>query len=152
MTKITELAAQSFYSCSSLKSVMLPSTCKAIKKYAFANCQQLESVFVPSSVTTIEDNAFKGSTAVTITGYFGSYAEEYANANNIPFKGISAYEIGDVNMDGKIDITDATLIQKIVVNLVKPSAEQSYLADFNNDGEITVVDATDIQKYIVHLN
>lgn len=152
MTKITELANQTFYRCSSLKNVILPDTCTAIRKYSLASCPQLESVFIPASVTTIEDNAFKGSTAVTITGYFGSYAEEYAKANNIPFNAVSAYAKGDVNMDGKVDITDATLIQKIVVKLVEPTAEQSYLADYNNDGDITVVDATDIQKYIVHLN
>lgn len=152
MTKITDLAAQTFYNCSSLKTVVLPDTCTTIKKYALSSCPQLESVFIPASVTTIEDNAFKGSTAVTITGYFGSYAEEYAKANNIPFNAVSAYAKGDVNMDGKVDITDATLIQKIVVKLVEPTAEQSYLADYNNDGDITVVDATDIQKYIVHLN
>lgn len=152
MTKITDLAAQTFYNCSSLKAVVLPDTCTTIQKYALSSCPQLESVFIPASVTTIEDNTFKSSTAVTITGYFGSYAEEYAKANNIPFKGISTHAMGDVTMDGRVDITDATLIQKMIVNLVEPTAEQSYLADYNNDGDITVVDATDIQKYIVHLN
>ena len=80
------------------------------------------------------------------------YAEEYAKANNIPFEGISAYDVGDVNMDGRIDILDATLIQKYVVGIVELSAEQKHLADYNNDGDITVVDATEIQKFIVHLN
>lgn len=152
MTKITTLSNQTFYKCTSLRNVVLPSTCTTIKKYALANCTQLENVFIPSSVTAIEANAFKNSSAFTITGYFGSYAEEYANANNIPFKGISTYDIGDVNMDGKVDILDATLVQKYAANIVDLSAEQKYLADYNNDGDITVVDATEIQKFIVHLN
>lgn len=151
MTKITDLANQTFYSCSSLKSVVLPDTCTTIKKYAMANCPQLESVFIPASVITIEDNAFKSSTALTITGYFGSYAEEYAVANNIPFKGISTYTVGDVNKDGKVDISDATLIQKVVAGIVEPSAEQNYLADYNGDSDVSVLDATEIQKFIVRL-
>ena len=96
--------------------------------------------------------AFKNSSAVTIKGSYASYAEEYAKANNIPFEGISAYDVGDVNMDGRIDILDATLIQKYVVGIVELSAEQKHLADYNNDGDITVIDATEIQKFIVHLN
>ena len=41
-------------------------------------------------------------------------------------------------MDGRIDILDATLIQKYVVGIVELSAEQKHLADYNNDGDITV--------------
>ena len=61
-------------------------------------------------------------------------------------------DVGDVNMDGGINILDATLVQKYVVGIVELSAEQKHLADYNNDGDITVVDATEIQKFIVHLN
>lgn len=93
----------------------------------FANCPKLESVYIPTSVTEISDKAFKNSSAVTIKGSYGSYAEEYAKANNIPFEGISAYDVGDVNMDGRIDILDATLIQKYVAGIVELSAEQSIL-------------------------
>ncbi|MFZ2888017.1 MAG: leucine-rich repeat protein, partial [Ruminococcus bromii] len=152
MTKVTGLPNQMFYKCSSLKNVTLPETCTSVGSYAFANCPKLESVYIPASVTEISDKAFKNSSAVTIKGIAGSYAEEYAKANNIPFNGISAYDVGDVNMDGGIDILDATLIQKYVAGIVELSAEQKYLADYINDGDITVVDATKIQKFIVHLN
>ena len=152
MTKVTGLPNQMFYKCSSLKNVTLPETCTSVGSYAFANCPKLESVYIPASVTEISDKAFKNSSAVTIKGIVGSYAEEYAKANNIPFEGISAYDVGDVNMDGRIDILDATLIQKYVAGIVELSAEQKYLADYINDGDITVVDATKIQKFIVHLN
>ena len=109
-------------------------------------------MYIPTSVTSIASNAFRSSPNVTIKGSYGSYAEEYAKANNIPFEGISAYDVGDVNMDGGIDILDATLVQKYVAGIVELSAEQKHLADYNNDGDITVVDATGIQKFIVHLN
>lgn len=148
----SEITNQMFLNCSSLDNVYLPSGTKSIGRNSFAGCTSLSNIFIPFSVTSIASNAFRSSPNVTITGYFGSYAEEYAKANNIPFNAISAYAKGDVNMDGNVGITDATLIQKIAVNLVEPTAEQSYLADYNDDGDISVVDATDIQKRIVHLD
>lgn len=148
-SKITD---QMFYNCTSLDKVYLPAGTSAIGKSAFAECKSLSEVYIPTSVTSIASNAFRNSPNVTIKGNYGSYAEEYAKANNIPFNGISAYDVGDVNMDGGINILDATLVQKYVVGIVELSAEQKHLADYNNDGDITVVDATEIQKFIVHLN
>ncbi len=148
-SKITD---QMFYNCTSLDKVYLPAGTSAIGKSAFAECASLSEVFIPTSVTSIASNAFRNSPNVTIKGSYGSYAEKYAKANNIPFNGISAYDVGDVNMDGGINILDATLVQKYVVGIAELSAEQKHLADYNNDGDITVIDATEIQKFIVHLN
>lgn len=141
-----------FYYCTKLDNVTLPETLVSIDSFAFAECKSLSEVYIPTSVTSIASNAFRNSPNVTIKGSYGSYAEEYAKANNIPFNGISNYKIGDVNMDGNIDISDATCVQKIITGIIKPTAQQNYLADYNQDGEITVVDATQIQKFIVHLN
>lgn len=141
-----------FYYCTKLDNVTLPDTLVSIDSFAFAECKSLSEVYIPKSVTSIASNAFRNSPNVTIKGYYGSYAERYAKANNIPFNGISNYKIGDVNMDGNIDISDATCVQKIITGIIKPTAQQNYLADYNQDGEITVVDATQIQKFIVHLN
>lgn len=141
-----------FYYCTKLDNVSLPETLVSIDSFAFGNCKSLSEVYIPTSVTSIASNAFRNSPNVTIKGSYGSYAEEYANANNIPFEGISAYDVGDVNMDGGINILDATLVQKYVVGIVELSAEQKHLADYNKDGDITVFDATEIQKFIVHLN
>lgn len=62
----------------------------------------------------------------------------------------SEYMIGDANMDGKITVTDATLIQKFCVGLATPENETSRkLADVNGDGTVSIADATLIQKYLV---
>lgn len=100
-SKITD---QMFYNCTSLDKVYLPAGTSAIGKSAFAECASLSEVYIPTSVTSIASNAFRSSPNVTIKGSYGSYAEEYAKVNNIPFEGISAYDVGDVNMDGRIDI------------------------------------------------
>ena len=59
--------------------------------------------------------------------------------------------IGDVNGDGKIDINDATLIQKYLADLEKLTDEQKAAADVNGDGKIDINDATLIQKYVAEL-
>lgn len=84
---------------------------------------------------------------LTIHGEAGSYAEEYAKANDFTFEQTkSGYVLGDVNLDGAISIVDATLIMKANVEIDTLTEQQTKLADFNNDGLVNVVDATEIQK------
>ena len=57
----------------------------------------------------------------------------------------------DVNMDGVINVVDATLVQKYIVGLEKFDDYTLKIADTNGDGTISIVDATNIQKKIVNL-
>ena len=59
--------------------------------------------------------------------------------------------IGDVNGDGKVTIDDATMIQKLVAELVELTPDQFIAADTNCDGIVNIDDATMIQKYIAEL-
>ncbi len=61
------------------------------------------------------------------------------------------YKRGDVNLDGKINIRDASLIQKFIAKLEALAPFQEDIADFNFDGKINVKDATLIQKYIANI-
>lgn len=57
----------------------------------------------------------------------------------------------DIDLDGLISVTDATLVQKYVVCLNTLTDDQKLLADCNGDGVIDVRDATYIQKTIVKI-
>lgn len=59
--------------------------------------------------------------------------------------------IGDIDNDGEIRVTDATVIQKYLSDQIELSDGQIRLADVNKDGAVTVTDATLIQKYIADL-
>ncbi len=59
--------------------------------------------------------------------------------------------LGDADMDGQLNVKDATAIQKFIAGLLDFIEEQKSLADFNGDGDINVKDATAIQKRIAGL-
>ncbi len=55
---------------------------------------------------------------------------------------------GDANCDEKVNIKDATAIQKHIANLTSLSDEGCALADVTQDTKVNIKDATAIQKYI----
>lgn len=57
----------------------------------------------------------------------------------------------DVDLDGLVSVTDATLLQKYVVGIATLTDDQKLLADCNGDGAVDVRDATYIQKIIVKI-
>ena len=59
---------------------------------------------------------------------------------------------GDVNLDGVVDIKDATVIQRYLVGSQTLSDKALRAADFNGDGNISISDATEIQRFIIKLN
>ena len=62
------------------------------------------------------------------------------------------YQKGDVNKDGKINIKDATAIQKHLAKLIELDDEALELADFDDNRKVSVRDATAIQKFIAGIN
>lgn len=59
------------------------------------------------------------------------------------------YILGDANSDGKVNIKDATYIQKYLADLIDTIDEET--ADCNKDGKVNVKDATAIQKFLADL-
>ncbi len=56
--------------------------------------------------------------------------------------------LGDVNCDTKVNIKDATLIQKYIAGLAEISEKGLALSDTNLDENVNIKDATAIQKHI----
>lgn len=110
---ISSIPYGTFVACVSLKKINIPSSVKTIEDEAFSmtgfteftvpdtitsigvgafsDCENLVKVTIPKTVTKIGDDIFEGgSEDVTIYGEKGSYAEQYANKNDISFKAISS--------------------------------------------------------------
>ena len=82
---ITSLEEGTFMFCLSLKDVTLPSTLEKIGPDAFVFCLALEDLAIPASVTEIAPDAFRDCPNLTLTVADGSYAQEYAENNGIPY-------------------------------------------------------------------
>lgn len=56
---------------------------------------------------------------------------------------------GDVNLDGKLNVKDVTLVQKYVARTVTTLSDLAYKqGDVNYDGKLTIKDATKIQQML----
>lgn len=59
-TSVTQIEAITFKSCTSLMEIVLPPLLKTIEKSTFQNCSSLERVKLPDSVQVIDEYAFYG--------------------------------------------------------------------------------------------
>ncbi len=86
---ISRIQHETFCFCYGLTSITIPTSVTTIDYWAFEYCANLTSIIIPSNVISIAggtDGAFIGCNNLTIYGYQGSYAQQYAAANNIKFK------------------------------------------------------------------
>lgn len=58
----------------------------------------------------------------------------------------------DVDGNGTVSITDATLIQKFLIDKATLNSEQLKTADCNGDGRVNINDATFIQKHLIEIS
>ena len=158
--QIKSISDNAFKDCTTLKSVTIPTGVTDVGSYAFLNCNNLKSVTIPSSVTNIGQytfgfrkskytNDYIKIDGFTIKGVKGSVAEEYANEVGFDFVSVEEGILGDVDDNGVISVSDATLIQKYLADLTGLTPEQIKAADVNGDGVVNVHDATAIQLLLV---
>ncbi len=142
------ISTQAFYGCSSLNEMEIPDKVTTIEPFAFANCSSLETVTIGKTVTQIADSAFNNDSALTIACYYGSCANEFAVAHNIPYILLDSVLLGDANGDGYVNISDVTDIQRAVAEIDTLDDLRKKAADVNGDGVVTIDDATILQMYL----
>ena len=95
---VTNLGEWSFYYCSNLKNVKLSNRITTLKEFTFYYCKNLESIEIPKSVTSIERDVFSScSKFKSIYGEEGSYAQTYAEENNISFIVLEKEKVTDIS-------------------------------------------------------
>jgi len=86
---IKEIHSNAFVGCVNLKQVIFGDKLEKIEEDAFLACTSLEEIIIPPSCVEIADTAFASvyeNVKIKIKGEKGSYAEEFAKANDLPFE------------------------------------------------------------------
>ena len=83
---VTYIRDYAFQDCDSLTSISIPDSVTYIRDYAFSGCDNLTSISIPASVTSIYGpDVFKDCPNLTLRVPAGSYAQQYAIDNGIPY-------------------------------------------------------------------
>lgn len=99
-----------------------------------------KNVVIPASVTDVSPEAFTDKENVTIYGYNGTYAQEYASTHNIKFVDLNSFIKGDVNFDGKVDREDYKILSDIATLQLQESDDILTVGDLDEDGTIDGID------------
>lgn len=106
------------------------------------DAESLSLRLVPVSMTTVSG----GNTADDPAG--GEMAINYIVISGVP---TGEFEMGDIDLNGTIEILDVTALQRHLAHLITLSNKQLLLADVDHSGYPDIVDGTRIQRYLAHL-
>ncbi len=106
------------------------------------------------------DNNYGGNGEITEAGTYTVYFRPHYDGFEDWFNGCIAVInnsepqllLGDVDMDGDVDIQDATLLQICLAELTALNDDQFKLADVNQDGFVNVRDVTAIQRIVAEMS
>ncbi len=116
-----------------------PAESTTVTESSIAMTEPAESTTVTESSTVMTEPA----ESTTITESTTATTEPTQETTTTPQP---EFEIGDVNRDGKLNIKDATAIQKYLAKMIGFDDVQLVLADYNNDNKVNIKDVTYIQK------
>ncbi len=144
---LRSISWDAFSYCTALCDINIPDTVTSIGARAFEANRSLTEIHIPPSVTSMYSSAFRDSYSVTIYGQAGSYAEEFAAAQGIPFVAEAIENLtGDVDGDGVIAIADAVLLHRCVTECA--DAALPVIPDINGDGLLDLNDVCAILSAI----
>ena len=122
LTKVTipegikAIPKHAFRYLTTLKEVVLSEGMTSIGVYAFDGCTALAKIWIDEVVTDIGNYAFQNCTNLTIHGVEGSYAQEYAEASNIPFS-TELLVYPSVSIAGQVEDENGDGIPGVMVTL-----------------------------------
>ena len=92
-TGMNTIPSYAFCECDNLLTATIPGGTDEIEMKAFAGDDTLAQVYIPKSVLTIHSTAFDDCPNLAILGTNESYAEAYADQNNIAFITSPIYDV-----------------------------------------------------------
>ena len=116
--------------------------------------KKLKEVYIPSSVTKIEANTFKGITNLETVYYDGTDEQwdaiEILSGNDPLLKAKRQHSYGNLNDDGKTDLTDLTLLSLYLMKSKTFTDAQLRAADIDGNGTVDIADLARFKQFICH--
>ena len=125
----------------SVSSISVSDGITHIASRAFYGCINTKRADIPNSVVTIGDYAFRNCDEMTIYGYGGSYAEEYANAYNIPFVRKDSQILKQIEVTDHYSSSTKWYFDIVTDELAEKS--KIYVGIYDNEGVLLSVSCED---------
>lgn len=157
---VTSIGDDAFGGCFDLMAVIIPDSVTYIDEYAFEGCENLTIYGYTGSYAETyaneNDFPFVSLGDVTTTEPITTTTTE-TTTTTITTTTTTAAPItgglvcGDINLDGRVDITDAVLLNKFCSGAITLDDTAKKNADCNGDGEPGSGDAVVLLQFLVHI-
>ena len=150
---VSSIGNHVFDSCKSLEHIVFPDSTVSVGENAFEECEKLKGVYFPSDVCSLNLVAGTIPENTIIYGQKDSPVEEYAVQFKRKFVDINSVETiyhGDCNMDGKLSVADAVVLEKWLLSEEKTDVSDWKAADLCKDGKLDVFDFVVLRKKVIN--
>lgn len=161
MGSMSSIPMDTFSNNINLKNVFIDKgNLNTIHNSAFDGSNNIENVYFSGTeaewIAISGDNAFGEDVNIIFNATYDEHMFDEVIEPTEPETTVPAVEdkglLGDVNDDEKVNIKDATEIQKYAAKMTDLDADAQIRADVNVDNRINVKDATAIQKYAAKID
>lgn len=142
---------ESCFETSALQTIFLPESLETIGASAFRGDAGMTELYIPEAVSNIGAYALypmSVQSTLEVQCIEDSYAAQYCYENFVMDYHTYAHVFGDANLDGSVNIADATQIQMYCAGYLDFKQIAQAFADVNNDSRVSVEDVTLIQRYV----
>ena len=106
---------------------------------------------LPAATSAATETETAASTQATVSETTAATSATTATESSGTSPTTEIVIFGDVNLDGKVDISDAVLLNKTVAGTISLSESAKKNADCDGDGETGSNDAVVLLRFLVHL-
>ena len=156
---VNQLDEYAFANCNKLNKVVIPSTVTIIDWYLFYNSKSITDVYCkiksPFTIydTTYPDEVYEKATLHVPTGTKHLYSamagwQKFSKIVEEDTPGTNLYDMGDVNNDGVISVSDVMNIVDYILGDNKDIDPS--VADYNHDGVVSITDIMSIVDQILN--
>lgn len=134
----------------------VPNGVTTIEAFAFSHCSALENLILPSSLTAVKENAFDYCSSLASVQYGGTQADwesvTVENGNDLllnadwQYLPVETFRLGDVNNDGKVDISDRVVLARWLAKWNVEIHEKA--ADIDGNKTVNTTDSVLLARHL----